>query len=143
MTQIFGIHAIDGLPSKSDVSMSYDKPLTENLSDVLHPLDLRHLSSVYVASDPAGAKIFIDGIEQTGFTTPSMITDIPAGNHSFKLTSPGNVDIESSIPLEPGKTYNIFLTLGKTTYGSPYIGNSDLLLLFALGIIGYFLIKGR
>ncbi len=138
MAQIFGIHAINGLPSKSDSPLSYNIPSIENLSD-----SLQLLSSVYVASDPVGAKIFIDGIEQTGFTTPSMITDIPAGHHNFKLISPGHVDIESSMPLEPGKTYNMFLTMGKTTITSTYIGSSDLILLFAIGLIGYLLLRNK
>ncbi len=138
MAQIFGIHAINGLPSKSDTLPSYDIPLIENLSEISQPI-----SSVYIASDPAGAKIFIDGIEQTGFTTPSMITDIPAGHHNFKLISPGHTDIESSMPLEPGKTYNMFLTMGKTTSSSASIGSSDLILLLAIGLIGYFLIRNK
>lgn len=152
MSQIFGIHAINGLPIKynsSDINTyladspydisSYNTPNTDNISS-LSP------SSVYIASDPAGAKIFIDGIEQTGFMTPSMITDIPAGHHNFKLTSPGRVDIESSIPLEPGKTYNMFLTMGKTISNvsdSISMGTSDFLLLVAIGIMGYLLIKHR
>ena len=138
MAQIFGIHAINGLPSTSDTLLSYGIPLIENLSDSLQPL-----SSVYIASDPVGAKIFIDGIEQTGFHTPSMITDIPAGHHNFKLISPGHVDIESSMPLEPGKTYNMFLTMGKTTTDSTSIGSSDLIILLAIGMIGYFLLRNK
>jgi hypothetical protein len=102
-------------------------------------------SSVYIASDPAGAKIFIDNIEQTGFDTPAMITDIYSGHHSFRLTSPGHIDIESEMPLEPGKTYNIFLTMGKSTStlmsDSTSTDISAIVILFALGLIGYFLLR--
>lgn len=143
MAQIFGIHAINGLPSVSETIPSYNIPLTENLSDSPYNINIQSSSSVYIASDPVGAQIFIDGIEQTGFTTPSMITDIPSGHHNFKLISPGHVDIESSMPLEPGKTYNMFLTMGKTTLASTYINTPDIIILLAVGIIGYLLIRNK
>lgn len=132
MAQIFGIHMINGLP---DTSHKY-----ESLSDIIPQINL-YSSSVYVASDPAGAKIFIDDIEQIGFMTPTMITDIPPGHHNFKLSSPDHIDIESSMPLEPGRTYNLFLTMGKSTSNTISAGSSDLIILLAIGLLGYFLIK--
>ena len=135
MSQIFGIHCINGLPSTI--------PLIENLSGSIYQIDTQSRSSVYIASDPAGAQIFIDGIEQTGFSTPAMITDIPSGHHNFRLTSPGHIDIDGSMPLDPGRTYNMFLTMGKSTSTSISASQSDLIVLLALGLIGYFLIKNR
>lgn len=149
MTQRFGIHCINGLPnSLSEISSTknlYNIPSIENLPDSISRIREQLTSSVYMASDPSGAKIFIDGIEQSGFNTPSMITDIHSGHHSFRLSSPGYVDIESEMPLEPGRTYNVFLTMGKSTSTSDSISTdiSGIVILLALGLIGYFLLKKR
>lgn len=125
MTQIFGIHCINGLP------------ITNSTKNLYNTFDR---SSIYIASDPTGAQIFIDSIEQTGFLTPAMITDIPAGHHNFRLTSPGYIDIESSMPIESGRTYNIFLTMGKTQ--TPTYTGSGIIILLALGL-GLLLIRNK
>lgn len=143
MAQIFGIHKINGLPDISPTRDIYNIPLIENLPDSLSQINTQRTSSVYITSNISGAKIFIDGIEQTGFSTPSMIMDIPSGHHNFKLSSPGHIDVESSMPLEPGSTYNIFLTMGKSTSTSILSNSSDLILLLAIGILGYLLIKNK
>ena len=149
MTQIFGIHRIDGLPTTYNESIDgptsltkdiYNIPLIENLPDNISQIKTQNMSSVYISSDCVGAKIFIDGIEQIGFNTPSMITDISPGHHSFRLTHPGHTDIESEMPLDPGKTYNIFLTMGKSIL-PPQTDSSGVVILLALGLIGLFLIK--
>jgi hypothetical protein len=151
MTQKFGIHCINGLPNSpldtSSTKSLYNIPLLENLSDSISQIREQLTSSVYIASDPSGAKIFIDGIEQSGFNTPSMITDMHSGHHSFRLTSPGYIDIESEMPLEPGRTYNVFLSMGKSTSTSSSDSTSTdisgIVVLIALGLIGYFLLKKR
>lgn len=143
MTQIFGIHTINGLPDTFPTRDIYNIPSIENLSDSIPQTNIQYTSSAYIASDPVGAKIFIDGIEQTGFNTPAMITDIPSGHHNFKLSSPDHIDIESSMPLEPGRTYNIFLTMGKSTSDTISAGSSDIMVLLAIGLIGYFLIRSK
>jgi hypothetical protein len=151
MTQKFGIHCINGLPdSPSEVSSIknlYNISLIENLPNSISQIREQLTSSVYIASDPSGAKIFIDGIEQIGFNTPSMITDMQSGHHSFRLSSPGYEDIESEMPLEPGRTYNVFLTMGKskstTMSDSTSTDISGIVILLAIGLIGYFLLKKR
>jgi len=147
MTQIFGIHSINGLPDNNDSHYvkedSYNIPLIENLSDHITEIKTQSSSSVYISSDPVGAQIFIDGIEQTGFSTPAMIMNIPSGHHNFKLTSPGHEDIESAMPIYPGRTYNLFLTMGKSTSTSAYVSTPDILILFAIGLIGYYLIRNK
>ncbi len=143
MTQIFGIHKINGLPDISSTRDIYNIPLIENLPNSLSQINIQSTSSVYITSNISGAKIFIDGIEQTGFNTPAMITDIPSGHHNFKLSSHGHIDVESSMPLEPGNTYNIFLTMGRSTSTSILSNSSDLIFLLAIGILGYLLIKNK
>lgn len=145
MTQTFGIHCINGLPNIPSntypIKDLYDIHLIENLSNNLPSIDT-YISSVYIASDPVGAHIFIDDIEQTGFHTPAMITDIPPGHHNFKLISPGYVDIESSMPLEPGRTYNIFLTMGKSVQTPATTSSTGFLILLAIGL-GLLLIRNK
>jgi hypothetical protein len=145
MTQIFRINTINGLPETYPTINIDNIPLVENLSDNFSQIMTQSTSSVYVASDPVGAKISIDGVEQAGFGTPTMITDIPPGHHTFKLSYQDRADIESDIPLEPGKTYNIFLTLGKSASNSTSTDTSTdvsgIVVLLTLGLIGYFLIK--
>lgn len=146
MTQIFGIHYINGLPDNNDTYQTkglYNIPLIENLSDNLAEINAQSSSSVYITSNPVGAQIFIDGIEQTGFNTPAMIMQIPSGHHNFKLTSPGYEDIESSMPIDPGRTYNLFLTMGKSTSTSTYVSSPDFVVLLAVGLIGLYLIRNR
>lgn len=139
MVQIFGIHCINGLPDTPSTRDLYNIPSIDNISgsfaEVIQPV-----SSVYVASDPVGARIFIDGIEQTGFHTPSMIMDIPPGHHNIKLISPGYTDMESSMPLESGRTYNIFLTMGRAVPAST--DSSGIIMLIAIGL-GLLLIRNK
>lgn len=146
MKQIFGIHKINGLPDMSPARDIYNIPLIENLPNSLSQINTQQTSrtsSVYITSNISGAKIFIDDIEQTGFDTPAMITDIPSGHHNFKLSSPGYIDVESSTPLEPGSTYNMFLTMGKSSSTSIFSNSSDLIIILAIGILGYLLIKSK
>jgi hypothetical protein len=150
MTQRFGIHCINGLPNSQQDTSSIKNlcniPLIENLPNSISQIREQLTSSVYIASDPSGAKIFVDGIEQTGFNTPSMITDMHSGHHSFRLTSPGYIDVESEMPLEPGRTYNVFLTMGKSTSNSTTDSSTDIsgiVILLAIGLIGYFLFRKR
>ncbi len=134
MAQIFDIHSINGLPSSSI------KYLYGTSADYLSDDRIIDKSSIYIASDPAGAQIFIDGIEQIGFHTPSMITDIPSGHHSIKLISSGYIDIESSIPLEPGRTYNVFLTMGKSAQVPT--NSYGIMIILALGL-GFLLLRNK
>ncbi len=152
MTQIFRIYNINGLPDTNFTNGTYDPTgYTHNISMLYKGTDQyieqctnqidANTSSIYITSDPIDAQIFIDNIEQTGFRTPSMITDIPSGNHNIKLMSPGYTDIESSIPLESGRTYNIFLTMEKLQEQIS-IDSSGIILLLAIGL-GFLLIKNR
>ena len=137
MTQIFGIYSINGLPYTPSTNDIYGIP---SLSDNITQINA-YKSSIYVSSDPVGAQIFIDDIEQTGFITPAMITDIPPGYHNIKLTSPGYIDIGGSIPLESGRTYNVFLTMGRMQTPTS-TDSSGIIILLAIGL-GLLLIRNK
>jgi len=55
---------------------------------------------VKVASDPAGASVYLDGVVQMG-TTPMEVKATP-GKHKVRVTSPGYDAFEKDLDLEPG-----------------------------------------
>lgn len=82
------------------------------------------LRSVTVASDPPGARIFIDGFD-TGLATPSRIENISAGYHRFMLTKPGYLP-EETLTLLPERVDDreIRLTLEPYSYGYLYVNST-------------------
>jgi hypothetical protein len=82
------------------------------------------LRSVTIASDPPGARIFIDGFD-TGLATPSRIENISAGYHQFMLTKPGYLP-EETLKLLPERMDNreIRLTLEPYSYGYLYVNST-------------------
>ncbi len=82
------------------------------------------LRSVTVASDPPGARIFIDGFD-TGLATPSRIKNISAGYHRFMLTKPGYLP-EETLTLLPERVDDreIRLTLEPYSYGYLYVNST-------------------
>jgi hypothetical protein len=58
---------------------------------------------LYISSNPIGAKIFIDDVEQIGNTTPTEIYDLLIGHHTYKLSLTGYNDATESFDILPGK----------------------------------------
>lgn len=74
--------------------------------------------SLYAASMPLSAEIFIDGIDQN-LTTPATITNLPVGSHTVKLTKTGYQDWTGTVTITAGTTQYINPTLPPlTTTGS-------------------------
>ena len=74
--------------------------------------------SLYAASMPLSAEIFIDNIDQK-ITTPATITNLTPGSHTVKLTSPGYQDWTGTVTIVAGTTQYINPTLPPlTTTGS-------------------------
>ena len=74
--------------------------------------------SLYAASMPLSAEIFIDNIDQN-LTTPAMVTNLPAGSHTVKLTKTGYQDWTGTVTIVAGTTQYINPTLPPlTTTGS-------------------------
>lgn len=80
--------------------------------------------SINIVSSPEGAEAWLDG-QNTGFTTPTILTDILAGNHSFKLTLQGYNDVLGNVTVLPGQTTYIYTTFTQTisTLGSVSISS--------------------
>jgi hypothetical protein len=69
------------------------------------------LGSVNVKTDPAGAFIFIDGV-QRGVTT-ATIPGIPAGSHTILLKMDGYQDLSTPVIIAAGKTQDYSTSLAK------------------------------
>lgn len=64
-----------------------------------------------ISSAPLGAEIFIDNTDQ-GKVTRSIITNIPVGSHSLKLTLVGYQDYTTTFTITGGVTTTLNPTLG-------------------------------
>ncbi len=73
---------------------------------------LQSTGSLSIVSVPGGTKIFIDGEEQID-TTPTII-DLPVGQHTYRLSYPGYIDVEGIVFIEEGQVYDLFLTMQKS-----------------------------
>jgi hypothetical protein len=94
--------------------------------------------SLIVASDPAGAMVFVDN-ESRG-VSPVSADDIAAGNHKVVIRMEGYEEYSVSILVAAGTTRNVTVTLMPVTpvLHSPVLPSSAL---FALGIIGFFILR--
>lgn len=67
-----------------------------------------------ISSVPAGARVYIDGVDAQK-VTPATITNLTAGEHTYRLTLPGYSDASAKFMIEAGKTTLVSVTLKKTT----------------------------
>jgi hypothetical protein len=66
-------------------------------------------ASIQVASDPAGAQVYIDNLFKG--TTPVTVEDLVPGEHTLKLTLAGYEDFTTSGTLSPGETASVTIQL--------------------------------
>ncbi len=78
-------------------------------------IQAQDVGSAHIVSIPDGAKVYIDGIEQVGVTTPATINNIPSVpfEYTYKLIKPGYIDSEGSLFITAGQTYNVTVTMCK------------------------------
>ena len=67
-----------------------------------------------ISSIPAGARVFIDGVDAQK-VTPATITNLAAGEHTYRLALPGYSDASAKFMIEAGKTTPVSVTLKKTS----------------------------
>lgn len=77
-----------------------------------------------ITTVPQGAEVFIDG-EDKGVQTNTIITDVPSGDRSFKLTLQGYNDAIGITTITSGTTSYIYMSLSplETTTGSVSISS--------------------
>ena len=69
------------------------------------------LGSLNVKTDPAGAFIFIDGVQRG--VSPATIPGIPAGSHTILLKLDGYQDLSTPVIIAAGKTQDYSTSLAK------------------------------
>ena len=82
----------------------------------LIPLELK--GYLYISSSPIGAKIFIDDVEQTGLSTPTIMQGLLIGTHTYKLTLPGYEDKTDIFVISTGQITNIQAILTSLPLGT-------------------------
>jgi PKD repeat protein len=78
------------------------------------------IGNINFVTNPVGASIFIDDIEKIGRLTPTTITDVPIGSHTFILKYLGRNDATGSIDVTGGTTSYIYIDM---TITPPTEGN--------------------
>lgn len=86
-----------------------------------------------INSVPDGAEIIIDGEDQK-ITTPAVISGLTLGDHKYKMTLPGYIDVSGSFTMTLGQCTPVFVTFTQlkdfgtlyiyptpALYGTPYI----------------------
>lgn len=68
----------------------------------VQPVPTGQYGSISVTTSPPGARVYVDG-EMKGFT-PTTIPGISAGKHAVLLTSPGYLDLNTTITVTAGTT---------------------------------------
>jgi hypothetical protein len=71
------------------------------------------LGSLSVKTEPAGAFIFIDGVQRG--VTPATIPGIPAGTHTLLLKLDGYQDISTPVTIAAGKTQEYSSAMAKVS----------------------------
>ena len=78
---------------------------------------------LHINSEPPGATIYIDDIERIGLATPTIITDIPVGTHTYRLSMSGYDDNIGTFDIIIDKITIIDATLIPLTPGYLYISS--------------------
>lgn len=93
-----------------------------------------------ISSVPTGARVFIDGTDQS-LVTPATVTDIPAGSHTYRLVLAGYSDAKGTFTVTAGQTAVISATLTKLAgaaaagYEVPLIVGATVAALVVVGIV--------
>jgi len=105
-------------------------PLTAGIMNVQYgikySLDVDLINSVKsgglsIISTPDGANIFIDGQDRK-IITPAIISNLTPGDHKYKLSLPGYVEVEGSFTMILGQTTYINTTFSQLKdYGTIYL----------------------
>jgi predicted Ser/Thr protein kinase len=71
------------------------------------PAAVSKVGQLLVSSNPAGAKVTIDGRSDPAWVTPSTIPEISAGTHNVVISKDGYDNFQQSVTIEAGKTNSV------------------------------------
>ncbi len=94
------------------------------------------IGALEISSTPAGARVFIDGVDAQK-VTPATITTLAAGEHTYRLALQGYSDASGKFMIEAGKTTPVSVTLKKAAAGAGTILGLGLLGAGVLGAVVY------
>lgn len=86
-----------------EVTVSDGKGGTDSGSTNIVVVLVATTGSIDVQSSPAGAKVYLDGVD-TGNITPYVITNVPAGGHTVRLTYYHYEDEQGPVAVTAGGT---------------------------------------
>lgn len=82
---------------------------TANVSAAMVPVS-QNKGSINFASTPGGAEIFVDDVDQ-GITTPSILTDVSAGIHTYILRLSGYNDYTGTVEVFDNQTAGVSVSI--------------------------------
>ena len=94
--------------------------------------------SIYVSSDPYGAKVYLDGVYKG--TAPLTISNVPIGSYTVKLSKFGYEGYSKAVVVYEGETSNVHASLPLASWILPFIFG---VIVVVFLIIGIFAIKRR
>jgi len=91
---------------------------TTNVNFILETLQSD--GSVFVQSNPSGARIYLDNTD-TGFVTPKTLTNVSAGSHLIRCSLNGYDDNSQTVSVSTGQKANVTLNLTNIPAGSIFV----------------------
>jgi hypothetical protein len=92
-------------------------PAGSSVTQASVPAQPDTLGTLSVKTDPAGAFIFIDGVQRG--VTPATIPGIPAGTHTLLLKLDGYQDISTPVTISAGRTQEYSSAMAKAAAPAP------------------------
>lgn len=123
------------LPGYNDYTGTVE--VLENQTAQVTPTLVPAEGCIYFNTTQAGARIFIDNVEQAGKTTPALICGLTLGPHTYMLSLTGYQHITGNVNLAAGQGTTVTDTLQKKGIGIGTIIGIGLLGAGVLGAVVY------
>lgn len=117
-----------GVPRVIPLNVSAGAEVSQYLEFAEAPLT----GQLAVQSDPAGAKVMIDGVERG--VAPLTITDLAPGDHRVELQSSEGITARHTVTVQAGGTASLVVPIGTAASAGPVSGWISVKAPFALEI---------
>jgi serine/threonine-protein kinase len=123
---VFGHGSTKSDAPKGEAAKEEKQPAQQPSVDGPKVTAMEDVGSLEVESSPAGAAIFLDGVEKG--KTPLLIDKVSAGTHKLKLELPGYATIEVSKAVRADNAEDFFASMSPTGKGGsmPHVKSSVL-----------------
>lgn len=113
-----GTHSLtltmDGFQDKT-VTFIITAGQTTSLNEALVPLT--NIGILDIDSEPSGARIYVND-KDTQYTTPATITNLSAGDYTYKVILSGYSDVAGKFTIKAGESTKVHLVLEKSGMGA-------------------------